>query len=95
MKTFIRFQHLLLLLLLFLFLFDCEAKILPESPVRLSAQVKSNKFPFGYNNILSHPGQEMKKYKLIYFKSDGQFLFSFIELGIETKTHYLLFLCFI
>ena len=42
----------ILLLLLFPFLFDCEAKILPESPVRLSAQVKSNKkCPFGYNNI--------------------------------------------
>ena len=37
----------ILLLLLFLSLFDCEAKILPESPVRLSAQVKSNK------NVLS------------------------------------------
>ena len=42
MKIFI-----LLLLLFLLSLFDCEAKILPESPVRLSAQVKSNK------NVLS------------------------------------------
>ena len=63
MKIFIHFQHLLL----FLYLFNCEAKILPERTVTLSAEVKLyKKFPFGYNNISSRSRQEMKDKNWFY-----------------------------